>query len=53
MILYVEKIHAIEFQWLVMISLYDPKMHHMLGILGENYFMIQTLIFAIQYEHSF
>jgi hypothetical protein len=53
MILYAKKINAIEFQWLLMIPIYDPKMHHMLRILGEYYFMIQTLIFVIHYEHSF
>jgi len=55
MILNVEKIHAIKFQWLVMVSFSDTKIHHVAlwEILGENSFIIQTLILAIHYKHSF
>jgi hypothetical protein len=55
MILNVEKIHAIKFQWLVMVRLNDTKIHHMAlwKFLHEFFFIIQTLILAINYEHSF
>jgi hypothetical protein len=38
------KIHAIEFQWLVMVPLGDTTIHHMgpREILGEKSFIIQT-----------
>jgi hypothetical protein len=46
MILYVEKIHAIKFQWLVMVPLGDTEIHHMAlqRSLGEICFLIQALI---------
>jgi hypothetical protein len=49
MILNVEKIHAIKLQWLVMVPLCDTKMHHVTlrKFLGENSFIIHTLIFAL------
>jgi len=55
MILNVEKIYAIKFQWLVMVPLGDTKIHHVTlwGILGKNSFIFQKLILAIHYEHSF
>jgi hypothetical protein len=55
MILNVEKINVIKFKWLVMVPLGDTKMHHVAlwGILGEFVFLIQILILAIHYEHSF
>jgi hypothetical protein len=55
MIWNVGKIHAIKFQWLVMMPLGDTKIHHVAlwEILGKNSFIIQTLILAIRYEHSF
>jgi hypothetical protein len=48
MILNVNKIHAIKFQWLVMVPLGDTKMHHVTlwNFLGENSFIIQTLVLA-------
>jgi hypothetical protein len=50
-----KKIHVIEFQSLVMVPHGNTKIHHVTfwGILGENSFIIQTLIFAIHYEHLF
>jgi hypothetical protein len=46
MILYIEKIHAIKFQHLVMMPLGDTKIHHMAPHkkLGEIGFVIQALI---------
>jgi hypothetical protein len=48
MILNVDKIHAIKFQWVVMVPLGDTKMHHVAlwKNLGENSFIIQTLVLA-------
>jgi hypothetical protein len=55
MILNVGKIHVIKFKWLVMVPLSNTKIHHVAlwGILGENSFIIQTLILAIHYEQWF
>jgi hypothetical protein len=55
MILNVEKIHDIKFQWLVMVPLNDTKIHHMAlwKILHENFFIIQTLILAIHLNIHF
>jgi hypothetical protein len=51
MILNVEKIHAIKFQSLMMVPLGSIKIHHVAlwKNLGENSFIIQTLILAIHY----
>ncbi len=53
MILNVEKIHAIIFQWLVMVSLDNTKIHHVALqiILSTHFFYIQTLILVIHNEH--
>jgi hypothetical protein len=55
MILNVQKIHDIKFQWLVMVPLGETKIHHVTiwRILGEYFFIIQKLILTIHYEHSF
>jgi hypothetical protein len=55
MILKFEEIHAIKFQLLVIVPFSETKIHHVAlqGIISENYFIIQTLIFTIHYEHSF
>jgi hypothetical protein len=55
MILNLENIHAIKFQWLVKMPLGYTKIHHVAlwGIFDENSFIIQTLILAIHYEHPF
>jgi len=55
MILYVEKIHTIEIQQLVMASLGDIKIHHGApwANLGAILFIIQTLILTIHYEKIF
>jgi hypothetical protein len=43
--LYVEKIHAIKFQWFVMVPFGDTKIHHMAlqRSLGEICFIISIL----------
>jgi hypothetical protein len=45
----------IKFQWLVMVPFGETKIRHVAiwGILGEFFFIIQKLILAIHYEHSF
>jgi hypothetical protein len=55
MILNVEKIHAIKFQKLVMMPFDNIKIHHVaLWKFWVIFFIIiQTLILAIHYDHSF
>jgi hypothetical protein len=51
MILNVETIHAIKFQWFVMVPLSVTKIHHVaLWIfLGKLLYIIQAFILAIHY----
>jgi hypothetical protein len=55
MILNVEKIHAIKFQKLVMMPFDNTKIHHVAlwNFLSDFIIIIQTLILAIHYDHSF
>jgi hypothetical protein len=54
MILYVEKNPSHWIQKLVMVPFGNTKIHHVAlwRVLDENYFIIQTLILVMHYEHS-